>query len=361
MAKEFFPISDYKKIESWLKRYFCFTPEMFFDEFILIPRLYRVENLSEDEKELKKVMLIERVEDIPKKETNCPDRFQDYIYPFALKNGKYLLLDYGSYEIDKIQSIFSLKTKKKDKDYFVIQTLKFVAAIYHKYITTEGYFHKYNRIMDSNYRDFVDKTMPEFIKLYKYLHSESSKKTLTIIQATGESVDLINNNEWFMEMTIPFIYKYLVPDFIKKMYEVPGFYITSTRREDMDEVIRSYIEDLEKGYKTKRGRPENTDFNWMLMGTHKLLTHSSFLKKGKKFTTNEAQMICKYIKLLGITGDSPVSFAYKNMEATIGRLTKREYKPIIEKEFNLLLWGDRPIEELYEKSLLQQIKELCSI
>jgi len=350
MAKEFFPISDYKIIEPWLKECYGFSRDMIMQEFMYNLHLMQTTKLTDSDKKLKQKMIANSLRDIQALDVTDYDDENDFHYlcEYILMNSDYFRFDYGQYNTDKIKDIFprsffnKLDLSTKNNDYYVLQTINIMSAIYYRYIESTGYFGQEKMFADEKAALFYKSILPDFVNLYMLFQPESKssrKETVKITYKRKPPITLNNHNNWFLDMFKAYLQEHTLADLFEKISSVPSTRID--KEAIKDRIFREYIslvnELLLKKEKTS-GHPENEAYNWILLGTYKLLKYSSIASPKIRISKKETDIISGYLRLLGISKAEDTNIKYRNMNNNIDRGLKEDKPPMSIKMLNPILF-----------------------
>lgn len=305
MAYINFPIEILKKIEPLLEGYFSYERSMFHLEFEEIHNIY-IQN-GKYSKEQEETYL------------TVPSFKQSYIetalntekmYETVMQVGKAIVLDMGDYDFNKIfQMYFDFVNEETitETDVDIAYSLVMVAALYYKYVMTDGFFDFRDFLVNdlqSIYNTFV---RPDLLKLYEMFHEKKHIKSNAIrIEYNNEVITLDNFDNWFMNMITPYLDKYLG---ISSLEEVQ--------------------KELEEDYPTKgkKGRKKNSLVaDWILWQTSQLLQHSSFADANVQINKSQAAFLLDYMKYLGLIEEDSLKNDALNLRATLNNLKKNPPK-----------------------------------
>ena len=305
MAYINFPIKLLKKIEPLLEEYFSYERSMFHLEFEEIHNIY-IQN-GKYSKEQEETYLA------------VPSFKQSYIetslntekmYETMMQVGKAVMLDFGDYDFNKIlQMYFDFVDEESvtETDWNIAYSLVMVAAIYHKYVNSDGFFDFRDFLVNdlqSVYNTFV---RPDLLKLYEMFHDKKQIKSNTIrIEYNNEVITLDNCDNWFMNMITPYLDKYLGVSSLEEAQK-----------------------ELEEDYPTKgrKGRKKNSIVaDWILWQTSQLLQLSSFAEANVQINKSQAAFLLDYMKYLRLIEEDSQKDDLLNLRATLNNLKKNNPK-----------------------------------
>lgn len=301
MAQINFPVVVLKRIEPLLKENYNYERSMLHSSFETIHDIY-IQN-GYFSKELEEIYL------------SVPSFKQDYfetslntekMYDCVMNVAKAIVLNLGDYDPDVIRQIYFDYVDEETltaNDWNISYSLVVIAAIYYKYVTTDGFFDFKDLLLNSMQDVYSTLVRPDFLKLYELFHLKKQIKSDTIrIEYNNEVITLDNFDNWFTNMITPYLDKYLG---------------VSSLEEVQTELDTDYPNKRKKGRKRT-----NQVADAMLIGTCNLLQHSSFADPKVSINKNQAECLLRFLKYLGLIEEDSQKDDILNLRATVNNLKK---------------------------------------
>lgn len=306
-------LSDLKRVEPLMIKYYGFNRSMLYDEVEALFHTYN-HNLDEfiGDRDLSQYQdettFMYEVQDYnpfnPKRYTNqSKDKYIDH-QAVIFDSDKTLYINVTNdklfNELDELTNEFELV---HENDVDVVSVLLYMAAIYDKYIS--GGFD--NEDIVSNISDSLIYTKfvrPEMLQLYEFL--QTSKLANLQIKSPNGSVSISNTALWFTDLLKNYLHIYLG---VENLEEAQS--------------------ELKFTYGKKAGRKfDEPAFNIMAMGTFNILQHSTIAStKAGAITNQQCDFILRYLEVIGCFKNDDRKNDMNYIRSAISIMKKQNFIP----------------------------------
>ncbi len=296
------PVEAIKKYKKEYKKCIGFESTVFVPECNHIINVYCAQDDKEEwSDEYKKFIAIP-----PLSEERIPFTRSDEAFEFALKIAKRMFVYFDRENLNELWGLWE-KHHIEDNEFLKVGMLLLI-DIYEKY-KEEPDFGWNDYLNEMIGLDYTYGIRYELLKLYCYLHKQSSGGKVTIQLDGGEKLVLDNTGNWFNTMSM---------QYLNKRLDVS----------DMNEALQ----ELQDDYSRKKGRKqESPEFDIILMGCYNLLRHAGVIPPDVLLTDKAANIIIDFLKYLGFISNDVLDDKKDDVmyiRAKVRYLRETGFKPV---------------------------------